>query len=266
MYIFPPWGECVSSCSVLRHLSPTLSSYYIANILMHNTQKSDSHILTQQPNMTSCVRYCCISQLWLLSQTAEEACSVGTSIQNEAQLVDHELGWFGLIFLSVKWGKLTDVQYLQCFANCISLGMFPLLCIRQGFRNVFLYCIDLQEDNLLLDKDIREYSPKQDQFKWLWWSICEHVTSDCVKVLPPTGTLSNKKQKVVLFYRFSLCFLMLLVWITRAGVLCAYAANQNLSSQLKSMRKLVKSNLRDLHTFANQTPAVSTKTQTNMTT
>uniref|UniRef100_A0A8C1UPS9 Prominin 1a n=1 Tax=Cyprinus carpio TaxID=7962 RepID=A0A8C1UPS9_CYPCA len=38
-------------------------------------------------------------------------------------------------------------------------------------------------------------------------------------------------------------------------VLCAYAANQNLSSQLKSMRRLVKSNLKDLHTFANQTPA-----------
>uniref|UniRef100_A0A673GSC4 Prominin-1-A n=1 Tax=Sinocyclocheilus rhinocerous TaxID=307959 RepID=A0A673GSC4_9TELE len=42
---------------------------------------------------------------------------------------------------------------------------------------------------------------------------------------------------------------------TLAGVLCAYAANQNLSSQLKSMRRLVKSNLKDLHTFANQTPA-----------
>uniref|UniRef100_A0A672TCP1 Prominin-1-A n=1 Tax=Sinocyclocheilus grahami TaxID=75366 RepID=A0A672TCP1_SINGR len=44
---------------------------------------------------------------------------------------------------------------------------------------------------------------------------------------------------------------------TLAGVLCAYAANQNLSSQLKSMRRLVKSNLKDLHTFANQTPADS---------
>ncbi|TRY54676.1 hypothetical protein DNTS_031216 [Danionella cerebrum] len=41
----------------------------------------------------------------------------------------------------------------------------------------------------------------------------------------------------------------------QAGVLCAYAANQNLSSQLKSMRRLVKSNLKDLHTFTNQTPA-----------
>uniref|UniRef100_A0A8C2FX50 Prominin 1a n=1 Tax=Cyprinus carpio TaxID=7962 RepID=A0A8C2FX50_CYPCA len=50
-------------------------------------------------------------------------------------------------------------------------------------------------------------------------------------------------------------FLTMLFSITRAGVLCAYAANQNLSSQLKSMRRLVKSNLKDLHTFANQTPA-----------
>uniref|UniRef100_A0A672MF38 Prominin-1-A-like n=1 Tax=Sinocyclocheilus grahami TaxID=75366 RepID=A0A672MF38_SINGR len=50
-------------------------------------------------------------------------------------------------------------------------------------------------------------------------------------------------------------FLTMLFLIIRAGVLCAYAANQNLSSQLKSMRRLVKSNLKDLHTFANQTPA-----------
>lgn len=58
--------------------------------------------------------------------------------------------------------------------------------------------------------------------------------------------------------------LICVVLIIRAGVLCAYAANQNLSSQLKSMRRLVKSNLRDLHTFANQTPAVSDTTITNI--
>uniref|UniRef100_A0AAY4BFP3 Prominin-1-A-like n=1 Tax=Denticeps clupeoides TaxID=299321 RepID=A0AAY4BFP3_9TELE len=43
--------------------------------------------------------------------------------------------------------------------------------------------------------------------------------------------------------------------VITAGILCAYAANQHLSSQLKSMRRLVNSNLRDLHTFANDTPA-----------
>uniref|UniRef100_A0A669BHP2 Prominin 1a n=1 Tax=Oreochromis niloticus TaxID=8128 RepID=A0A669BHP2_ORENI len=37
------------------------------------------------------------------------------------------------------------------------------------------------------------------------------------------------------------------------GVLCAYAANQNLSSQVKNVRRLVNSNMRDLHTFANDT-------------
>ncbi|KAK1804328.1 hypothetical protein P4O66_020346, partial [Electrophorus voltai] len=41
---------------------------------------------------------------------------------------------------------------------------------------------------------------------------------------------------------------------TRAGVLCAYAASQNLSSELKTMRRLVNSNLRDLYTFVNVTP------------
>uniref|UniRef100_H3D685 Prominin 1a n=1 Tax=Tetraodon nigroviridis TaxID=99883 RepID=H3D685_TETNG len=38
------------------------------------------------------------------------------------------------------------------------------------------------------------------------------------------------------------------------GVLCAYAANQNLSSQVKNIRRYVNSNMRDLHTFANDTP------------
>ncbi|XP_041698423.2 prominin-1-A isoform X13 [Coregonus clupeaformis] len=42
--------------------------------------------------------------------------------------------------------------------------------------------------------------------------------------------------------------------VITAGVLCAYAANQNLSSQLKGMRRLVSSNLRDLQSFTNETP------------
>ncbi|XP_071255191.1 prominin-1-A-like isoform X12 [Salvelinus alpinus] len=42
--------------------------------------------------------------------------------------------------------------------------------------------------------------------------------------------------------------------IITAGVLCAYAANQNLSSQLEGMKRLVSSNLNDLQTFANETP------------
>uniref|UniRef100_A0A8C7MI64 Prominin 1a n=1 Tax=Oncorhynchus kisutch TaxID=8019 RepID=A0A8C7MI64_ONCKI len=44
--------------------------------------------------------------------------------------------------------------------------------------------------------------------------------------------------------------------VITAGVLCAYAANQNLSSQLKGMRRLVSSNLRDLQSFTNETPTV----------
>lgn len=47
--------------------------------------------------------------------------------------------------------------------------------------------------------------------------------------------------------------------LLRIGVLCAYAANQNLSSQVKNIRRYVNSNMRDLHTFANDTPMVSTQ-------
>uniref|UniRef100_A0A8C5H201 Prominin-1-A-like n=1 Tax=Gouania willdenowi TaxID=441366 RepID=A0A8C5H201_GOUWI len=39
------------------------------------------------------------------------------------------------------------------------------------------------------------------------------------------------------------------------GVLIAYAANHNISTQVKSTRRLINTNMRDLKTFANNTPA-----------
>ncbi|KAM8879562.1 prominin 1 b [Spinachia spinachia] len=39
------------------------------------------------------------------------------------------------------------------------------------------------------------------------------------------------------------------------GVLVAYAANHNVSTQIKSTRRLINTNIRDLKTFANNTPA-----------
>uniref|UniRef100_A0AAQ4NW79 Prominin 1 b n=1 Tax=Gasterosteus aculeatus aculeatus TaxID=481459 RepID=A0AAQ4NW79_GASAC len=39
------------------------------------------------------------------------------------------------------------------------------------------------------------------------------------------------------------------------GVLIAYAANHNVSTQIKSTRRLINTNIRDLKTFANNTPA-----------
>jgi len=43
----------------------------------------------------------------------------------------------------------------------------------------------------------------------------------------------------------------------RVGVTITYAANQNITSQIKSTRRLVSTNIRDLKSFANYTPAVS---------
>uniref|UniRef100_A0A087XTF2 Prominin 1 b n=1 Tax=Poecilia formosa TaxID=48698 RepID=A0A087XTF2_POEFO len=40
------------------------------------------------------------------------------------------------------------------------------------------------------------------------------------------------------------------------GVLVAYAANHNISTQIKSTRRLINTNMRDLKTFANNTPVV----------
>ncbi|XP_052471225.1 prominin-1-A isoform X4 [Carassius gibelio] len=70
------------------------------------------------------------------------------------------------------------------------------------------------------------------------------------------GEMHQRQRKNADCLRGLLTTLLLTTtFIITAGVLCAYTANQNLSSQLKSMRSLVKSNLKDLHTFANQTPA-----------
>ncbi|XP_051514845.1 prominin-1-A isoform X4 [Myxocyprinus asiaticus] len=70
------------------------------------------------------------------------------------------------------------------------------------------------------------------------------------------GEMHQRQRKNADCLRGLLTTLLLTsTFIITAGVLCAYAANQNLSSQLKNMRRLVKNNLKDLHTFADQTPA-----------
>ncbi|XP_066505055.1 prominin-1-A isoform X3 [Hoplias malabaricus] len=70
------------------------------------------------------------------------------------------------------------------------------------------------------------------------------------------GEMHQRQRKNADCQRGLLTTLLLTTtFIITAGVLCAYAANQHLSSQLKSMRRLVNSNLKDLHTFANDTPA-----------
>lgn len=40
------------------------------------------------------------------------------------------------------------------------------------------------------------------------------------------------------------------------GVAIAYAANHNMSLHIKSTRRLINTNIRDLKTFANNTPSV----------
>ncbi|XP_076878476.1 prominin-1-A isoform X5 [Brachyhypopomus gauderio] len=69
------------------------------------------------------------------------------------------------------------------------------------------------------------------------------------------GEMHQRQKKNAECQRGLLTTLLLTTtFIITAGVLCAYAANQNLSSQLKTMRRLVNSNLRDLYTFVNDTP------------
>ncbi|KAF4094160.1 hypothetical protein AMELA_G00010220 [Ameiurus melas] len=69
------------------------------------------------------------------------------------------------------------------------------------------------------------------------------------------GEMHQRQRKNADCQRGLLTTLLLTTtFIITAGVLCAYAANQNLSSQLKTVRKLVNSNLRDLYTVANNTP------------
>ncbi|XP_065591838.1 prominin-1 [Cyrtonyx montezumae] len=50
-------------------------------------------------------------------------------------------------------------------------------------------------------------------------------------------------------------FLFVASLIISVGVLCAYAANQHLTSQIRGAKKLVNSNFKDLKVFLNDTPA-----------
>lgn len=69
-----------------------------------------------------------------------------------------------------------------------------------------------------------------------------------------------------------LCSPLLVEWSHRMlllssslGVLIAHAANHNVSLHIKSTRRFINTNLRDLRTFANNTPAVRLLTQTHQT-
>lgn len=48
------------------------------------------------------------------------------------------------------------------------------------------------------------------------------------------------------------------------GVLISYAANHNVSAQIKNTRRFINTNLRDLKTLANNTPSVSTAKQKSL--
>uniref|UniRef100_A0AAX7VGE3 Prominin 1 b n=1 Tax=Astatotilapia calliptera TaxID=8154 RepID=A0AAX7VGE3_ASTCA len=68
------------------------------------------------------------------------------------------------------------------------------------------------------------------------------------------GEMHQRQRKNADCRRQITCLCSCFHCFIRIGVLCAYAANQNLSSQVKNVRRLVNSNMRDLHTFANDTP------------
>lgn len=50
-----------------------------------------------------------------------------------------------------------------------------------------------------------------------------------------------------------------------AGVAVAYAANHNMSMHIKSTRRFINTNIRDLKTLANNTPSVRHTSQTTST-
>lgn len=62
------------------------------------------------------------------------------------------------------------------------------------------------------------------------------------------------------------CVYTALCWSTlvplSVGVVIAYAANHNMSLHIKSTRRLINTNIRDLKTFANNTPSVSQASHT----
>lgn len=90
---------------------------------------------------------------------------------------------------------------------------------------------------------------------YCWWYVTALL---CKKDIPADWCGSSRVTQWHTKAESSQCLcLSFLFWGGfRIGALCAYAANQNLSSQVKNIRRLVNSNMRDLHTFANDTPMV----------
>lgn len=125
----------------------------------------------------------------------------------------------------------SNSDYKNCFVCCwLSRKLSSYRCTQRKLRkkNVKSKCGGAHWPLLLM----RCYHP---------WAT---VVTDVGAAGSLSGTWTRKGHSVCVGLLF------------RIGVLCAYAANQNLSSQVKNIRRLVNSNMRDLHTFANDTPMV----------
>uniref|UniRef100_A0A8C2JU63 Prominin 1 b n=1 Tax=Cyprinus carpio TaxID=7962 RepID=A0A8C2JU63_CYPCA len=67
----------------------------------------------------------------------------------------------------------------------------------------------------------------------------------------------QKKNGDCLRAHYFKLFMCVYCFVYRVGVMVAYAANQNITNQIKSTRRFVSTNIRDLKSFANYTPAVN---------
>lgn len=78
-------------------------------------------------------------------------------------------------------------------------------------------------------------------------------------MLPSVGKRRKRYRRcLILALTFSSSFSLSF----RLGVCVAYSANHNISTHIKSTRRLINTNIRDLKTFANNTPSVRTVAHT----
>uniref|UniRef100_A0A4W3HVM0 Prominin 1 b n=1 Tax=Callorhinchus milii TaxID=7868 RepID=A0A4W3HVM0_CALMI len=160
-------------------------------------------------------------------------------------------------------------QMARAFLAVVQPNPFPhdiaTELIKQNFGAVLQQYQRCYDQNLL-----NVFSSKQIIYYEIGFIICTILGVVFVLLMPLLGLCfclcrccdncggeMHQRQKKNADCRRS-CFGTTLFFVTiiiTAGALCTYAANQNLTDQLKGVRKLVNSNFKDLHTFINATPS-----------
>ncbi|XP_072921068.1 prominin-1-A-like isoform X2 [Hemitrygon akajei] len=192
------------------------------------------------------------SQLWSHTTKSEALDFGAVPAGNYVTQVYYDPGLLGILF-----------QLARTFLQVVQPNPFPreliIEVIKQNYRQVLQ---QYQEpEKVVLTLQIIYYE--------IGFIVCAALGIVFVLLMPILGLCFcmcrccdncggelHQRQKKNADCRRS-CFattLLLVTVLITAGTLCMFAANQNLTNQIKEVKKLVNNNFQDLHTLLNQAP------------